>query len=110
MNFLDSEIVQQEMKDIEILQNKVYSNVFTFPNMNDKDKIEHIECLEELIGKQQIFYKRLSLSNDPKAKEMKKNVMESAEMFGFESDGDLSLMFSQLSETIKKMKQQLDKS
>ena len=73
MNFLDSEIVQQEMKDIEILQNKVYSNVFTFPNMNDKDKIEHIECLEELIGKQQIFYKRLSLSNDPKAKEMKKN-------------------------------------
>ena len=68
MNFLDSEIVQQEMKDIEILQNKVYSNVFTFPNMNDKDKIEHIECLEELIGKQQIFYKRLSLSNDPKHK------------------------------------------
>ena len=36
--------------------------------------------------------------------------MESAEMFGFQSDGDLSLMFSQLSETIKKMRQSLDKS
>ena len=83
MNFLDSEIVQQEMKDIEILQNKVYSNVFTFPNMNDKDKIEHIECLEELIGKQQIFYKRLSLSNDPKAKEMKKMLWKVLKCLGF---------------------------
>ena len=109
MRFLDSEIVQKEMKDIEALQKKVYGNVFNFPNMSREDKILHIECLEELLEKQQIFYKRLSLSDDPKAKEMRKTVMDSAEMFGFKKDGDLSLMFAQMSEAIGEMKKQLDK-
>ena len=110
MRFLDSEIVQKEMQDIETLQKKVYGNVFNFPNMNKEDKMNHIEILEELINKQQIFYKRLSLSDDPKAKEIRDTVMESAEMFGFKSDGDLSLMFTQMSEAIKEMRKQLDKS
>ncbi len=35
--------------------------------------------------------------------------MDSAEMFGFKKDGDLSLMFSQMSEAIGEMKKQLDK-
>ena len=110
MRFLDSEIVQKEMQDIETLQKKVYGNVFNFPNMNREDKMNHIEILEELINKQQIFYKRLSLSDDPKAKEIRNTVMESAEMFGFKSDGDLSLMFAQIAEAIKEMRKQLDKS
>ena len=110
MRFLDSEIVQKEMQDIETLQKKVYGSVFNFPNMNREDKMNHIEILEELINKQQIFYKRLSLSDDPKAKEIRNTVMESAEMFGFKSDGDLSLMFTQMSEAIKEMRKQLDKS
>ena len=110
MRFLDSEIVQKEMQDIETLQKKVYGNVFNFPNMNREDKMNHIEILEELINKQQIFYKRLSLSDDPKAKEIRDTVMESAEMFGFKSDGDLSLMFAQIAEAIKEMRKQLDKS
>ena len=109
MKFLDSEIVKEEMKVIETLQKKVYGNVFNFPNMNREDKLQHIELLEELLEKQQIFYKRLSLSDDPKAKEMRKTVMDSAEMFGFKKDGDLSLMFSQMSEAIGEMKKQLDK-
>ena len=110
MRFLDSEIVQKEMQDIETLQKKVYGSVFNFPNMNREDKMNHIEILEELINKQQIFYKRLSLSDDPKAKEIRNTVMESAEMFGFKSDGDLSLMFTQMSEAIREMRKQLDKS
>ncbi len=95
MKFLDSEIVREEMKN--------------FPNMNREDKLHHIEILEELLEKQQIFYKRLSLSDDPKAKEMRRTVMDSAEMFGFKKDGDLSLMFAQMSEAIGEMKKQLDK-
>ena len=110
MRFLDSEIVQKEMRDIETLQKKVYGNVFKFPNMNREDKMNHIEILEELINKHQIFYKRLSLSDDPKAKEIRNTVMESAEMFGFKSDGDLSLMFAQISEAIKEMRKQLENS
>ena len=56
MSFFDSEIVQEEMKEIQTLQNKVYSNVWTFPNMNDKDKLEHIDALESLLHKQQILF------------------------------------------------------
>ena len=67
-------------------------------------------CIRDRINKQQIFYKRLSLSDDPKAKEIRSTVMESAEMFGFKSDGDLSLMFTQMSEAIREMRKQLDKS
>ena len=32
---------------------------------------------------QQILYQRVSLSDDPQAKAMKDNIMDSAEMFGF---------------------------
>ena len=110
MSFFDSDIVQEEMKEIQALQNKVYSNVWTFANMNDKDKLEHIDALERLLHKQQILYKRVSLSDDPKAKEMKDNIMDSAEMFGFPKNGDLSLMFGQMNKEIGEMKKQLDRS
>jgi|TARA_B100000131_G_scaffold202443_1_gene194426 hypothetical protein len=110
MSFFDSDIVQEEMKEIQALQNKVYSNVWTFANMNDKDKLEHIDALERLLHKQQILYKRVSLSDDPKAKEMKDNIMDSAEMFGFPKNGDLSLMFGQMNKAICEMKKQLDRS
>ena len=110
MSFFDSEIVQEEMKEIQSLQNKVYSNIWTFPNMNDKDKFEHINALERLLHKQQILYQRVSLSDDPQAKEMKDNIMDSAEMFGFPKNGDLSLMFGQMNKAISEMKKQLDRS
>ena len=110
MSFFDSEIVQEEMKEIQTLQNKVYSNVWTFADMNNKDKREHIDDLERLLHKQQILYKRVSLSDDPQAKEMKDNIMDSAEMFGFPKNGDLSLMFGQMNKAIGEMKKQLDRS
>ena len=110
MSFFDSDIVQEEMKEIQALQNKVYSNVWTFANMNDKDKLEHIDALERLLHKQQILYQRVSLSDDPQAKAMKDNIMDSAEMFGFPKNGDLSLMFGQMNKAIIEMRKQLDRS
>tara|TARA_Y100001963_G_C6432505_1_gene287714 strand:+ start:44 stop:376 length:333 start_codon:yes stop_codon:yes gene_type:complete len=110
MNFFDSEIVKEEMKVIQTLQEKVYSNVWTFAHMNKDDKRDHIECLEQLLDKQKVLYKRLSLSDDPQAKQMKDQIQESAVMFGFPKHGDLSIMFGQMSKAINEMKIQLDKS
>ena len=110
MSFFDSDIVKNEMKEIETLQHKVYSNVWSFAQMDNANKREHIDALEQLLEKQTILYKRLSLSNDPKAMAMKKDIMASAEMFGFHKDGDLSLMFTQMNKAIGEMKKQLDKS
>ena len=110
MSFFDSDIVQEEMKVIQTLQEKVYSNVFAFSTMGKDDKMEHINALEKLLEKQTILYKRLSLSDDPKAKAMKDNIMDSAEMFGFPKNGDLSLMFGQMNKAIIEMRKQLDRS
>ena len=64
MSFFQSEIVQTEMKEIAELQEEIYKNVFSFPSMSNKDKLEHVEMLEDLLKKQQVLYTRLSLSDD----------------------------------------------
>ena len=65
MSFFDSEIVQGEMKEINRLQQAVYSKVFAFAQMGKSEKLKHVEMLEELLKKQQVLYTRLSLSDDP---------------------------------------------
>ena len=64
MSFFDSEIVQQEMKEISELQDEIYAKVFSFSSMDSDDKLQHVEMLETLLKKQKILYTRLSLSED----------------------------------------------
>ena len=40
MSFFDSDIVKNEMKEIEALQHKVYSNVWSFAQMDNANKRE----------------------------------------------------------------------
>ena len=110
MSFFDSEIVQSEMKEIQNLQQEVYSNIFTFAHMEEKDKRYHIDCLEKLLDRQQVLYARLSLSDDPQAQAMRNDIMQSASMFGLTKDTDLGTMFSQMKKSITEMKKALDKS
>ena len=49
MKFFDSEIIQQEMQEIAELQDTIYENVFTFPSMDDDDKLDHLKLLKTLI-------------------------------------------------------------
>ena len=51
MSFFKSEIVQQELKEIAELQEKIYNKVWEFANMDNGDKLSHIEMLEELLTK-----------------------------------------------------------
>ncbi len=108
MSFFDSDIVRAEMAEIHELQEEVYDNVMKFPYMNDSDKLHHINILEKLIEKQKIVYARLSLSDDPDAKQMKEEILKSAVMMGLPKNVDVNLMFNQMSEMMKVMRQQLD--
>ena len=108
MSFFDSDIVRAEMTEVQELQEEVYSNVMKFYYMNDADKKHHIELLEKLIDKQKIMYARLSLSDDPDAKEMKEQILSSAVMMGLPKNIDMNVFFNQMSEMINMMKQQLD--
>jgi hypothetical protein len=104
MSFFDSDIVQEEMKEISQLQDEIYTKVFSFSSMNDDEKILHIDMLDKLLNKQKVLYTRLSLSDDPEAKVMKENIITSAKQLGFPADVDLGYVFSNMSSIIESMK------
>ena len=105
MSFFDSEIVRAEMVEIHELQEDVYENFMKFPYMNNADRNHHIDQLSKLIEKQKIVYARLSLSDDPDAKEMKEKIMESAKSMGLPANIDVAKLFDQMTEVISMMKQ-----
>ena len=108
MSFFQSDIVRAEMSEISELQEEVYTNVMTFPTMDDDDKVYHIKILERLIEKQKILYARLSLSDDPEAKQMCQEIRKSATIMGLPDNIDMNIIFGQMSQMISVMKQQLD--
>ena len=105
MSFFDSEIVRTEMVEIAELQEDVYENFMKFPYMNTADRAFHIDQLSKLIQKQKIVYARLSLSDDPDAKEMKENIMRSAASMGLPSNVDVGKLFDQMTDVISHMKE-----
>jgi hypothetical protein len=108
MSFFDSEVVRSEMVEISELQEEVYRNIFNFHSMNKEEKKYHANLLEKLLKKQQILYTRLSLSDDPKAKEMKKKISESAEIMGLEPNIDMNVIFNNMSKLLSLMIKQID--
>ena len=105
--FFDSEVVQEEMKEVSNLQEKVYSKVFEFPKLNREEKINHINDLEKLMEKQQVLYMRLALSEDPDAMEMKLRIQDSASLMGLPENVDMNALFSNMGRLINQLKQQL---
>ena len=79
-----------------------------FPYMSAADKTEHINLLSELVEKQKVMYARLSLSDDPDAETMRKEMMKSAEMMGLPKGVDMSIIFNQMSEMIELMRKQFE--
>ena len=43
--FFDSEIIQEELEEINELQKNLYGNIMLFPDMDRSEKVEHIELL-----------------------------------------------------------------
>ena len=110
MSFFNSEVVRAEMTEIQELQEEVYGNVFKFPSMDKEEKKFHVALLEKLIDKQRILFTRLSLSDDPEAKQMKDNIIESAKMMGLPDGTDMNVVFNNMAKMLEVMKDQIDKS
>ena len=107
-DFFNSEIIQNELKEITKLQQSVYVTMLEFSSMSHDERIEHIEMLSVLLEKQKIMYARLSLSDDPEALTMKKHLEKSVELMGFPAGTDISMLFDGMSKTIDKLKQATD--
>ena len=106
--FFDSEIIQEEIEEINELQKMLYGNVMQFPTMERVDKIEHIDLLTELLDKQKVMYARLSLSDDPEAIKMKKHLQQSIPLMGFPTGTDMNLLFDGMKKTISQLKDKID--
>ena len=109
MSFFDSEVVRAEMAEIHELQEEVYTNVFKFPTMSKDDQLYHVSILEKLLNKQRVLYTRVSLSDDPEAKEMKKNILEGARQMGLPTNVDMNILFANMNNMVSMMKKSIDK-
>jgi hypothetical protein len=108
-SFFESEIIQQELDEINDLQEFLYGSILTFGSMSREEKMEHIEKLTLLLEKQRVMYTRLSLSDDPKAVEMKENLRKSVALMGFPPETDMNFLFNSMTQTIESLKKYLDK-
>ncbi len=106
--FFSSDIIKDELIEINRLQQSVYNNAFTFDEMDREDQLEHVDNLTELLDKQRIMYTRLSLSDDPQAKKMKGELEKSVQLLGFPKGTDISVLFSGMNQTIESLKSKID--
>ena len=107
-DFFDSDIVRDELQEINQLQMSIYRNAMKFGTFSREDKVDHIERLTELLERQKVMYTRISLSDDPEAIDLKNHLQKSVELMGFPEGTDMSLLFSGMSNTIDNLKTQLD--
>ena len=107
MNFFDSEVVRAEVAHIAELQEDLYQSAFKFYSMDKEEKLKHVELISTLLEKQRVLYTRLTLSDDPAAKQMKDNIMASAKMMGLPDDIDMSVVFANMEKMINQMKKQV---
>ena len=107
-NFFDSEIIQEELKEINALQEEIYGSLLAFSTMDRDARIDKVDKLAMLLEKQRVMYTRLSLSDDPKAVEMKENLRKSVAMMGFPPETDLNLLFDSMNKTIESLKDYID--
>jgi len=108
--FFKSEVVRAELAEIQELQEEIYGNVFKFPTMDKEDQLYHVEVLERLLEKQKIMYTRLSLSDDPVAKEMKQQLKEGAAQMGLPTDVDMNILFNNLTQAVGMMRRHIDRT
>ena len=106
--FFDSEIVQDELREINDLQQEIYGDLTDFPTLPDEKKKEHILKLTDLLERQRVMYTRLSLSEDEEAKALKKQLEMSVVMMGFPEGTDISILFSGMQQTIERLRQYVD--
>ncbi len=110
MSFFDSEMVRAELTEIAELQEEVYGNVFTFPQMDPEDQRYHVDLIERLLNKQQILYTRLSLSDDPQAKKMKEEIRKGALAMGLPDNVDVQVIFKNMTQALDMMRKHIDRT
>ncbi len=104
MSFLKSPQVRAGLVEIHELQEEIMKAAMTFPKMDMEEQYEHIELLEELLEKQRLMYTRISLSDDPEAKQLKEDLIQSVGLLGLQQDLSPPQMFDMMQSTIANLR------
>tara|TARA_X000000950_G_C13881766_1_gene647153 strand:- start:90 stop:422 length:333 start_codon:yes stop_codon:yes gene_type:complete len=107
-NFFASEIVKKEVEEVARLQGEIYFKLPYFSTLGEQDKIKIVDLLEQLLEKQKILYTRISLSDDPTAKDMKNTFDEQKEMLGIPKSVSAYQVFENMQVVISQYKKELD--
>ena len=106
--FFESEIIRNELTEINELQQDVYGNMLSFGSMERQEQLEHIEMLSTLLDKQKVMYTRLSLSDDPECKVMKDSLNKTVTLMGYPEGTDIKFLFDNMHTTIDALKSFLE--
>lgn len=91
MSFFDSEIVQNEIAEINRMQAEIVAIIPKLPFLMQEEQVKYFDHMIDLVEKQKVFYTRLTLSDDPRAKELQEEFKKAAIMLGMTSDADEDL-------------------
>ena len=104
MKFFESEVVREElnrMQDLYLEINKM-GLMLTAPQ-----KKEQLDKMIELINLQQTMYMRVTLSEDPDAKQLVDQVKNAAQMLGMPPEDIGPQFYDKLKENVRKMMKEL---
>ena len=106
-DFFQSEMVRGDLQELAKMQEYCMKAAMTFPALSPERKLEYFDVLQEMIEKQKVFYTRLKLSDDPEATDMAENIKQAAVMFGASENEDAGVVFDELVDKIKVMRETL---
>ena len=106
--FFDSEVVRESMSELDSLQEQLFVDMLRLPILDNEERRAHLEMMTEFLEKQKLFIFRISLSDDPKAIEMKEKVLDSAKMLGLKKGQTINDFYDILQKTIDGLKETLD--
>lgn len=107
MSFFKSDIIRGDIQEMLELQQFCFRSSMNYILLDLERKMEYFEALEKLIGKQQIFYARARLSDDPEAKSVVETMKQGVIMLGATPDTSIESMFQELLDKVQHMKDQL---
>ena len=109
-DFFDSDIIREEAREMERLQMKAMELTLAAP-LSSGSKVEQLNYLytvRELVEKQQIFYARLRLSDDPNAVQVCKHIEEGAKMlYGWWETADVRELMQGMLDKLNEFEQEV---
>ena len=94
--FFQSELVRGDIQEMAALQEFCFRSVTNLALLTKEKKMEYFEAMRKLLEKQKIFHARLSLSDDPEAKQVAANMKQAVVMLGGNPNLDVREMFDDL--------------